>query len=180
MKLELKDSRNILRESWITKVLTGLFNFCKFFCSKCLQKQGSVFRVWVWIPVQFLEDTIYYLFSPQWLGDYAKVDLYKNTLLLFIQLKNLSENLSMGNFSKFSTFSKFASFLEEPIWLWRANVVINVDEIVFSQNHIFNKKWNSYVNIFLVLCLTPFVVDVTVITLLLSQIYVLRKFLPTV
>ena len=67
----------------------------------------------------------------------------------------------MGNFSKFSTFSKFASFYEEPIWLWRANVVIIIDEIVFSQNQIFNKKWNSYVNLFLVLCFTQFVVDVT-------------------
>ena len=76
------------------------------------------------------------------------------------------------NFSKFSTFSKFASFYEEPIWLWRANVVIIIDEIVFSKNQIFNKKWNSYVNFFLVLCFTPFVVDATVITLLLPQIYV--------
>ena len=78
----------------------------------------------------------------------------------------------MGNFSKFSTFSKFASFYEEPIWLWRANVVIIIDEIVFSKNQIFNKKWNSYVNFFLVLSFTPFVVDVSVIILLLSQIYV--------
>ena len=69
----------------------------------------------------------------------------------------------MGNFSKFSTFSRFASFYEGPIWLWRANVVIITDEIVFSQNQIFNKKWNSYVNFFLVLCFTPFVVDVTVL-----------------
>ena len=36
----------------------------------------------------------------------------------------------------------------------------------------YNKKLNSYVNFFLVLCLTPFVADVTFITLLLSQIYV--------
>ena len=32
----------------------------------------------------------------------------------------------MGNFSKFSTFSKFASFYEEPIWCG-ANII---DEIV--------------------------------------------------
>ena len=89
-----------------------------------------------------------------------------------MQLRNLSHNLSMVNFSKFSTFSRFASFHEEPIWLWRANVVIIIDEIVFSQNQIFNQKWNSYVNFFLVFCFTPFVVDVTVITLLLYQIYV--------
>ena len=54
------------------KVLTGLFNFCKFFCSKCLQKLGSVSKVWVWIRVQFLEDAIYYLFRPQWLGELHK------------------------------------------------------------------------------------------------------------
>ena len=54
---------------------------------------------------------------------------------------------------------------EEPM-------VIIIDEIVFSQNQIFNKKWNSYVNFFLVLRFTPFVVDVSAITLLLSQIYV--------
>ena len=42
----------------------------------------------------------------------------------------------MGNFSKFSTFSKFALFYEEPIW---CDVII-IDEIVFSQNQIFNKK----------------------------------------
>ena len=89
-----------------------------------------------------------------------------------MQLTNLSQNLSMGNFSKFSTFSKLASFYEGPIWLWRANVVIIIDKIVFSQNQIFNKKWNSYVSFFLILCFTPFVVDITVITLLLSQIYV--------
>ena len=40
-----------------------------------------------------------------------------------------------------------------------------IDEIVFSQNQIFDKKWNSYVNFFLVLCFTPFVVDVTVLML---------------
>ena len=94
-------------------------------------------------------------------GDYTKVDQYKNTILLFIQLRNLSQNSYMGNFSKFSTFSKFTSFYEKPIWLWRANVVIIIDEIVFSQNQIFNKKWNPYVNFFLVLCYTLFVVDVT-------------------
>ena len=38
----------------------------------------------------------------------------------------------MGNFSKFSTFSKFASFYEESIW---CDVII-IDEIVFSQNQI--------------------------------------------
>ena len=59
MKLELKDSRDI-----------QLFNFWKFFCSKC--KQGSVSRVWVWIRVQFLEDAVYHLFSPQWLGGLHK------------------------------------------------------------------------------------------------------------
>ena len=42
----------------------------------------------------------------------------------------------MDNFSKFSTFSKFASFYKEPIW---CDVII-IDEIVFSQNQIFNKK----------------------------------------
>ena len=42
MKLELKDSGDILREFWIAKVLTGLFNFWKFFCSECLEKYGSV------------------------------------------------------------------------------------------------------------------------------------------
>ena len=52
---------------WITKVFTWLFNFCKFFGTKYLQKQGSVSRVWAWIQDQFLEDAIYYLFSPQWL-----------------------------------------------------------------------------------------------------------------
>ena len=35
---------------------------------------------------------------------------------MFTQLRNLLQNLSMGNFSKFSTFSKFALFYEEPIW----------------------------------------------------------------
>ena len=72
----------------------------------------------------------------------------------------------MDNFSKFSTFSKFASFYKEPIW---CDVII-IDEIVFSQNQIFNKKWNSYVNFFLVLCFTPFVADVKFITLLLSNL----------
>ena len=42
----------------------------------------------------------------------------------------------------------------------------------FSENQIFHKKWNSYVNFFLVLCLTPFMADITFTTLLLSQIYV--------
>ena len=42
----------------------------------------------------------------------------------------------------------------------------------FSQNQIFDKKRISYVGFFLVLCLTPFVADITFITLLLSQIYV--------
>ena len=42
----------------------------------------------------------------------------------------------------------------------------------FSQNHICNKKQKSYASFFLVLCLTPFVADITFITLLLSQIYV--------
>ena len=41
----------------------------------------------------------------------------------------------------------------------------------FSPNQIFNKKRNSYVSFFLVLCLAPFVADITFITLLLSQIY---------
>ena len=42
----------------------------------------------------------------------------------------------------------------------------------FSQNQIFNKKRISYTSSFQVLCLTPFVPDITFITLLLSQIYV--------
>ena len=42
----------------------------------------------------------------------------------------------------------------------------------FSQNQIFNKKRKSYASFFLVLCLTPFVADITFITLLLPQIYV--------
>ena len=51
--------------------------------------------------------------------------------------------------------------------------VIIVDEIVLYSNQMFNKMRNSYVTSFLVLCLTPFAADVTVIiTLLLSQIYV--------
>ena len=81
----------------------------------------------------------------------------------------------MGNFSKFSTFSKFALFYEEPIW---CDVII-IHEIVFSENQIFNKKWNSYVNFLLVLCFTPFVADVTFITLLLPNLR-LREFLMTV
>ena len=48
---------------------------------------------------------------------------------------------------------------------------------LFSQT--FNKKCNSYINFFLVLCFTPFVADVTFITLLLSNLR-LRVFLPTV
>ena len=39
----------------------------------------------------------------------------------------------------------------------------------FSQNYIFNK--NSYAIFFLVSCLAAFIVDITFITLLLSQIY---------
>ena len=77
----------------------------------------------------------------------------------------------MGNFSKFSLFSTFASFYEEQIW---CDVII-IDEIVFSQNQIFNKKRKSYVNFFLVLCFTPFVADVTFITLLLLNLR-LREF----
>ena len=87
---------------------------------------------------------------------------------MFMQLRNLSRNLSTDNFSKFSTFLKFASSYEDPIW---CDVII-LDEIVFSQNQIFNKKRNSYVNFFLVLCLTPFATDITFFTLLLFQIYV--------
>ena len=41
----------------------------------------------------------------------------------------------------------------------------------FSQNQIFYKKRNSYINFLLVFCLKPFVADTTFITLLLSQIY---------
>ena len=78
----------------------------------------------------------------------------------------------MGNFNKFSTFSKFASFYEEPIWF----DVIIIDEIIFSQNQIFNKKWNPYVNFFLVSCLTPFVTDVIFVVSNLC----LREFLLTV
>ena len=86
----------------------------------------------------------------------------------------------MDNFSKFSTFSKFVSFYEEPIY---CDVII-IDEIVFSQksflfSQTFNKKCNSYINFFLVLCFTPFVADLTFITLLLSDLR-LREFLPIV
>ena len=102
-------------------------------------------------------------------GDLHKGRLIQNIILMFIQLRNLSQNLSMGNVSKFSTFSKFASFYEETIWF----DIIIIDEIVFSQHHIFNKKWNSCVNFFLVLCFTPFVADVTFITLLLSNLRLL-------
>ena len=34
----------------------------------------------------------------------------------------------------------------------------------FSQNQTFDKKWNSCINSFLVLCLNPFVPDITFIT----------------
>ena len=72
------------------------------------------------------------------------------------------------HFQSLLRFMKSQFAYEEP-------VVITIDEIVFSQNQIFNKKWNSYVNLYLVFCFTPFVVDVTVITLLLSQIYVIEN-----
>ena len=78
----------------------------------------------------------------------------------------------MGNFNKFSTISKFASFYEEPIW---CDVII-IDEVIFSQNQIFNKKWNPYVNLFLVSCLAPFVTDVIFVVSNLC----LREFLLTV
>ena len=74
-------------------------------------------------------------------------------------------SVSFLHFQSLLRFMKNQFGYEEPM-------VIIVDEIVFSQNQILNKKWNSYINFFLVLCFTPFVVDVTVITLLLSQIYV--------
>ena len=33
----------------------------------------------------------------------------------------------------------------------------------FSQNQIFNRKWNSFINSFLVVCLKPFVANITFI-----------------
>ena len=72
----------------------------------------------------------------------------------------------------FLHFQSLLRFYEEPNWLWRTNMVIIIDEIVFFQSQIFHEKWNSYVKFFLGLCFTPFKVDVTVITFLLSQIYV--------
>ena len=50
-------------------------------------------------------------------GGLHKSGLIKNTILQFIQLRNLLQNLSMGNFSKLSKFSKFALFYKEPIGL---------------------------------------------------------------
>ena len=44
-----------------------------------------------------------------------------------MKLRDFSQNLSMVNFSKFSTFSQFASFYQEPIWYDG----IILDEIVF-------------------------------------------------
>ena len=82
------------------------------------------------------------------------------------------------NFSRFSTFSKFASLYEES---FRCDVII-LDEIVTFQNQIFkNRKWNyignvlnwlPYVSFFLVLLLTLFAADVTIITSSLPQICV--------
>ena len=74
MKLELKGSRDIhWKKFWITEVLTGLFNCCKFFVlvsatiGFCFPKgldlaPGPVSRRCIW------EDVNYYFFSPQWLG----------------------------------------------------------------------------------------------------------------
>ena len=56
--------------------------------------------------------------------------------------------------------------------IYWANIkpVFNSAESSFSRNHTFNKKRNLHVSFFLVLYLTPFVADITFITLLLSQI----------
>ena len=42
-----------------------------------------------------------------------------------MQLRNLSQNLSTVNFSKFSTFSKFASFYDEPIYCDAIDQIFN-------------------------------------------------------
>ena len=78
-----------------------------------------------------------------------------------MKLRNFSNNLSTVNFSKLFKLSKFASFQEEQTW---------------CDNQIFNKKQKSYASFFLLLCLTPFVTDITFITLLLSHIYVCTSF----
>ena len=95
---------------WITKVFTWLFNFVSFFVLSV-----HSFVPWVWIRDHFLEDAIYYLFSSQWLWGLHKGGLIQKYNSAVHQLRKLSQNLSMGNFSKFSTFSKVAYFYEEPI-----------------------------------------------------------------
>lgn len=96
-----------------------------------------------------------------------------------MKLINFSQNLSAVNFSKVSTFSKFHSFYEEPIW---CDIII-FDEIVFFFNIRFSRikskilvefilNWLSYVSFFPVLYLMLLVADITFITSLLPQVYV--------
>ena len=103
--------------------MTGLLNFCKFYCSKCLQKQGSVSRVWVWIWVQFLEDAIYSL-QPKMVG--GTTQRWINTKIQFCCSYSLKTYhriylwvISVGflHFQSLLRFMRSQFGYEEPMWL---------------------------------------------------------------
>ena len=59
----------------------------------------------------------------------------------------------------FPHFQIIVCFLKSPFGV-TSSVLMKSS---FSQNQIFNEKWNSCINSFLVLCLEPFVADITFI-----------------
>ena len=74
----------------------------------------------------------------------------------------------MGNFNKFSTFSKFASFYEDPIW---CDVII-IDEIYFLKISFLLK---SEIHMLISSSIVFRTIYITFITLLLSNLR-LHKF----
>ena len=166
-----------LREFWIARVLNGLFNFCKF---SCLSKIGSGLLEFGSRTVSSFEGMpmIQWLsIKPAMLESLRKGCLFQ--INKFCCLRNFATShriylrINLSKFSKlyFSelNFSKVCFILGRATLLWRHHSWWN---FLFFQNHIFNKKRKSFASFFLVLCLTPFVADITFITLLLSQIYV--------
>ena len=93
-----------------------------------------------------------------------------------MKLRNCSQNLTTMNFSKFSklnfsqlNISKVCFILGRANLVWRRHSWWNR---LFLKIRFLIKKRKSYASFFLVLCLTPFVADITFNTLPLSQIYV--------
>ena len=95
-------------------------------------------------------------------------------ILLFMKLRNCSQNWATINFSRFSKLA-LTKLFESLLHFRKSKLGVTslfLMKLSFSQNQIFNEKRKLYAIFLVVLCLTSFLADITLITLLLSQTYV--------